>query len=122
MPYVRFTEDGIPGWFGEAPVEGAVLVEGVETDTLLTHRRNAKGKWVLRAPVVPTEPTQEERAAASHAAHQAELAARSDALREALSRDADPVFFQWQRGEALEADWLGKVAEVKARFPKPEAP
>lgn len=20
MPYVRFTEDGIPGWFGEAPV------------------------------------------------------------------------------------------------------
>lgn len=39
----------------------------------------------------------------------------------AYSNEADPLFFMSQRGEATEAEWLAKVAEIKARFPYPEA-
>ena len=49
----------------------------------------------------------------------AALAARDQALREALAAEADPVFFRWQRDEATREDWLAAVAAVKARFPKP---
>lgn len=32
--------------------------------------------------------------------------------------EADPLFFKHQRGEATEQEWLDKVAEIKARYPK----
>jgi hypothetical protein len=52
----------------------------------------------------------------------AEIAARAEAVaaqrREAYAAEADPLFFKWQRGEASQQDWLNKVAEIKARFPK----
>jgi len=40
---------------------------------------------------------------------------------EAYKLEADPLFFMSQRGEATEAEWTAKVAEIKARFPYPEA-
>ena len=43
------------------------------------------------------------------------------ARRAAYAAEADPLFFASQRGEATEADWLAKVAEIKARFPYPPA-
>ena len=39
-------------------------------------------------------------------------------LRAAYQAESDPLFFKYQRGEAAEQDWLDKVAEIKARFPK----
>lgn len=30
--------------------------------------------------------------------------------------EADPLFFKWHRGEATQAEWLAKVAEIKARY------
>jgi len=33
---------------------------------------------------------------------------------------ADPLFFQWQRGEATEQDWLDAVQAVKDAHPYPE--
>jgi hypothetical protein len=36
--------------------------------------------------------------------------------------DADPVFFQWQRGTASEQDWLDAVQAVKDAHPYPDAP
>lgn len=118
--HVLFSSDGIPGWIGADPRDGSEPVADLSVEFLAAHRRTAKGKWVERAVAVPVAPTPEEVAALREADHQAALQARSDALREALSREADPVFFQWQRGEATEADWLGRVEAVKARFPKPE--
>jgi hypothetical protein len=53
--WVRFTDDGIPAWFGPAWVDGAEFVEGVTGETLITHRR-VDGEWVLREPVKPTDP------------------------------------------------------------------
>lgn len=47
----------------------------------------------------------------------AEAALRVDVLRqEAYRREADPLFFQWQRGEADEQDWLDKIEEIKQRY------
>ena len=37
--------------------------------------------------------------------------------RAAYALEADPIFFMAQRGEATQADWLAKVAEIKARWP-----
>ena len=35
--------------------------------------------------------------------------------------EADPLFFKAQRGEATTDEWTAKVAEIKARYPYPEA-
>ena len=54
----------------------------------------------------------------SHArAVKAVEAARSIAYRES----ADPLFFQFQRGEITEAEWLAAVQAVKDAHPYPEA-
>jgi hypothetical protein len=38
--------------------------------------------------------------------------------REAYTAESDPLFFKSQRGEATNQEWLDKVAEIKARYPK----
>lgn len=49
----------------------------------------------------------------------AALAQQKDEQRKAAyQNEADPLFFKWQRGEATEQQWLDKVAEIKARYPK----
>lgn len=117
--HVLFNEDGIPGWIGEAPREGSEPVEGVTVAFLAAHRRTARGKWVVRGPVRPEVPTAEAEAEAAEAAQEAALALRSEAVRQALAAEADPLFFRWQRGEAKREEWLEAVARVKARYPKP---
>jgi len=57
---------------------------------------------VLVAPDTP--PTRDEQEAARRAAY---------------VLDADPIYFMSQRGEATEAEWLAKIAEIKARYPYP---
>lgn len=39
--------------------------------------------------------------------------------RAAYAAEADPIFFKHQRGEATQAEWLAKVAEIRARYPMP---
>ncbi|MBF9235592.1 hypothetical protein [Microvirga alba] len=36
---------------------------------------------------------------------------------QAYRDEADPLFFKWQRDEATKAEWLAKIAEIKARYP-----
>lgn len=43
-------------------------------------------------------------------------AARADAY----IREADPIFFKYQRGEARAQDWHNKIEEIRARHPYPE--
>jgi hypothetical protein len=38
--------------------------------------------------------------------------------RAAYTAESDPLFFKVQRGEATKQEWLNKIAEIKARFPK----
>jgi hypothetical protein len=49
--------------------------------------------------------------------HQEQLDKRAAAY----NTEADPLFFMSQRGEATLEEWQAKVAEIKARFPYPEA-
>ena len=37
--------------------------------------------------------------------------------RKAYQEEADPLFFEFQRGDATQQEWLDKVAEIKARYP-----
>ena len=39
---------------------------------------------------------------------------RSDSYR----NESDSLFFKWQRGQSTQQEWLDKVNEIKARFPK----
>jgi len=44
------------------------------------------------------------------------------ALRQAAySKESDPIFFMWQRGQATEQEWLDKIAEIKQRYPMPNS-
>ncbi len=48
-----------------------------------------------------------------------EVAKFIDEAREAAYRaESDPIYFKSQRGEATKQDWLDKIAEIKARYPK----
>ena len=49
-----------------------------------------------------------------------ELAVES--RRQAYSRIADPIFMQYQRGEATEKEWLAAVEDVKDANPYPAQP
>ena len=40
----------------------------------------------------------------------------------AFRMDADPLFFDWQRGEATKEAWLAKCQEIKDLNPLPEKP
>lgn len=42
--------------------------------------------------------------------------------RQAYQREADPLFFKWQRGEAAEQDWLDAIQSIKDRYPEEETP
>lgn len=37
----------------------------------------------------------------------------------AYQQEADPIFFQAQRGKKTEKEWLDKIAEIDARLPYP---
>lgn len=50
-----------------------------------------------------------------------QLALEVDAARAAAYRaEADPLFFKSQRGECTVEEWQAKIAEIRARYPKPE--
>jgi hypothetical protein len=38
--------------------------------------------------------------------------------KEAYFNESDPLFFKAQRGDTTMQEWLDKVSEIKARFPK----
>lgn len=75
-----------------------------------------KGKFIFEAiptppdPPKPPEPTPEEKRKAIELQRQV-----------AYQNESDMLFFMWQRGEGTEAEWLLKIAEIKARYPYPEA-
>jgi hypothetical protein len=107
---------------GDTPVNAVVVAGGKPGDDWLKANPNAvevtgldpmpgigtgwtyDGEWV--APVTPP-PSYE----------QVEQA-RQVAYRET----SDPIFFEYQRGDKTEAEWLAAVQAVKDAHPYPEAP
>ena len=48
------------------------------------------------------------------------ITAQAEAARqEAYAKEADPLFFKYQRDEVSKQEWLDKIAEIKLRYPKP---
>jgi hypothetical protein len=105
-----------------APVNAVVLPDGAKGDELLTDNPDwvevtgldpmpgvdsgwtyVDGVWVA-PPVAPV----------THADVEAKRAI-------AYRLTSDALFFQWQRGEATEQDWLAAVQAVKDANPYPEA-
>ena len=39
----------------------------------------------------------------------------------AYTQEADPLFFKLQAGEATKVEWEAKRAEIRARYPYPDA-
>lgn len=39
----------------------------------------------------------------------------------AYTKESDPLFMKWQRGDVTKEEWVAKVDEIKARFPYPTA-
>lgn len=70
---------------------------------------------------VTIRPYTPEEIAAVIAASIPTLEQQQAARAEAYSKEADPLFFMSQRGEATVEEWQAKVAEIKVRFPYPEA-
>ena len=75
--------------------------------------------------IIQRELTAEEKA--ERAKYEKEQPEREKALAEESRRAAyqqisDPVYFQWQRGEKTEADYLAAVDQVRAEYPVPELP
>lgn len=54
--------------------------------------------------------------------HQRDIDAVTEKRRQAYQNDSDPIFFQYQRGEKTEQEWLDAIAAVNAANPYPEAP
>lgn len=117
--WARFTEDGKAAWFGPAWVEGAEFVEGVDADTLITHRR-VDGAWIPREPEPVAEPTPEEIAAMAEADWQAALATREAQIDAAIL--ASPAYRQFLRGEMTLTAYRDAASAIAEGFPMPERP
>ena len=61
--------------------------------------------------------TAEQRAAE---AFDAEYSQQETLRQIAYQKEADPIFFQYQRGTQTKDVWLAKVDEIKARYPYPK--
>lgn len=75
-------------------------------------------QWLSDSPK-PTKAALEK--AWPEVAYRIEFEAVQAARQAAYQRDADPLFFGWQRGDNTEKAWLDAVAAVKAAHPYPEA-
>lgn len=55
-------------------------------------------------------------------AYQQQVAIVEANRRVAYEQISDPLFFEWQRGDATEEEWLAAVAQVKVDNPYPPKP
>jgi hypothetical protein len=58
----------------------------------------------------------------SEAKYKLEYAQVSEARRVAYMKESDPVFFQYQRGEKTEQEWLDAVKAINDANPYPKTP
>ena len=120
--HIKFTEDGIPGWFGPAPIDGSEVVDltGIGGDPIpfLASHRRVNGEWVLRDPVKPVELTAEEIAAETEAeaAAQAEAeAARQEAIEMEIVRLSGPDQLLRSMGKITIAELGARVAAIRTQ-------
>lgn len=77
---------------------------------------------IIFEPVQMTAEEIAEREAMAIEAARQEYEQAVELRRQAYSRIADPIFMQYQRGEATEKEWLAAVQDVKDANPYPAQP
>jgi hypothetical protein len=77
---------------------------------------------IVYQPVPMTAEEIAERETMAIEAAQQEYEQAVESRRQAYSRIADPIFMQYQRGEATEKEWLAAVQSVKDSHPYPAQP
>ena len=94
------------------------------SDALQSLRPGAE--WALRGDDLEwLDPVQTEPTAAEIEAEVARLTSEKPRKEAEANRaaayvtEADPLFFQAQRGEATMDEWTAKVAEIRTRYPYP---
>lgn len=87
-----------------------------ETGDLYAYESDGSQDEHIPAELVPITDEEAEtiRAALPPTAEQVKLMRQA-----AYIREADPLFFKAQRGEATNEEWLAKLEEIKTRFPLP---
>lgn len=76
--------------------EGTIIIERPMT----AEEKAERAQWAKEQPAREKEQAEENR-------------------RQAYVRISDPIYFQWQRGEKTEQDYLDAVAQVKKDYPVP---
>lgn len=67
-----------------------------------------------------TKPTEEELSAAwDTVKYNSEVETIQGLRKVAYQNESDPIFFDWQRGEVTEQEWLDAVQAIKDRYPYP---
>lgn len=99
--------------------------------TLILTRRYAGSEWTLDGDTYAgltwlsegDAPTEAELSAEwAQVQYEVQYEAVEQARHAAYQKDADPVFFQFQRGSATELEWLAAVEAVKTAHPYPVDP
>lgn len=72
---------------------------------------------IIERPLTPEEKAERAQWVKEQPAR--EKAAAEEARRQGYMKYSDPVYFQWQRGEKTEEDYLAAVAQVKKDYPVP---
>ncbi|MBL9054286.1 MAG: hypothetical protein JNN02_11205 [Tabrizicola sp.] len=117
MMFAIFTEDGIPRWFGPEAVAGAVPVDGVSKETLLTCRLVA-GEWLPRPVNLPPLPTPEEIDAQREADFQIRLEAWEAEVDAAI--ESSQAWRAYRRGEMTLSAYREAAQAIRDSFPLPE--
>ena len=125
MLYAKFTPDGIPGHIITQAREGYEVLPSEMTIaqaavSMLVDTPDGRN-WMPRPPVQIIPPTEQELAAQAEAERESAELVRDQAVREALTKYADPLFFKWQRDEGTRSEWLQRIVEIKAAFPRIES-
>ena len=76
-----------------------------------------EGTIIIERPMTAEEKAERAQWAKEQPAR--EKAQAEENRRQAYMRISDPVYFQWQRGEKTEADYLAAVEQVKKDYPIP---
>jgi hypothetical protein len=98
--------------------------------TLILSRRYAGTEWALNGEdyagltwlsqgSAPTEKQLE--ALWPEVQHEVAMQQVEQARAQAYRETSDPIFFEYQRGDKTEAEWLAAVQAVKTAHPYPEA-
>lgn len=75
---------------------------------------------IIQRPQTPEEAAEQKAYEAE--SYQRAVAEIDNLRRQGYQTQSDPIYFEWQRGDKTEQEWLDAVQAVKNAHPYPEQP